>query len=67
MPLTRKPRKRFSGDLVVFLAVLSAVIVLVLLGHCTPQQTAGYTTAATALYAAWSPRPPQDGGPRGHD
>lgn len=63
MPFNRKPRRsRFPSDLIVFFAVLSVVTVLVLVGHSTPQELAGYATAATALYAAWSRRPPQDGG-----
>lgn len=64
MPNNRKPRgPRIPSDLLVFLAVLLVVSVFVLVGHSTPQELAGYATAATVLYAAW--RRPQDGGPKG--
>ncbi|MFD7555183.1 hypothetical protein ACFV9E_11710 [Streptomyces sp. NPDC059835] len=64
MLFNRKSRDpRIPSDLLVFLAVLLVVSVFVLVGHSTPQDLAGYATAATVLYAAW--RRPQDGGPKG--
>ncbi|MFJ9647584.1 hypothetical protein ACWEPM_24380 [Streptomyces sp. NPDC004244] len=51
------------ADFLVFLSVLAVVTVLIVIGHTSPQEMAGYATAATALFAAW--RSPRDGGPRG--
>ncbi|WP_405827085.1 hypothetical protein [Streptomyces sp. NBC_00105] len=57
MPSCRAPRGRFPVDLAVFLAILATGVVLVLVGHVSPEALAGYASALAGLYAAWHHRP----------
>ncbi|MFG2974546.1 hypothetical protein ACGFYY_16335 [Streptomyces sp. NPDC048331] len=57
MPSRRAPRGSFSVDLAVFLAILATGVVLVLVGHVSPEALAGYASALAGLYAAWHHRP----------
>jgi hypothetical protein len=62
MPLNRRLGKHsFSSEGVIFLAVLAVASALVLVGRLSTQELAGFATTATALYAAWWRRPPEDG------
>ncbi|MGW6843855.1 hypothetical protein [Streptomyces sp. NPDC054958] len=57
MPSRRAPRGSFPVDLAVFLAILATGVVLVLVGHVSPEALAGYASALAGLYAAWHHRP----------
>ncbi|MFJ8162351.1 hypothetical protein ACIRBY_15660 [Streptomyces sp. NPDC096136] len=57
MPIRRAPRGSFPVELVVFLAILATGVVLVLVGHVSPEALAGYASALGGLYAAWRHRP----------
>ncbi|MFF4013189.1 hypothetical protein [Streptomyces sp. NPDC001717] len=57
MPIRRAPRGSFPVDLAVFLAILVTGVVLVLVGHVSPEALAGYASAFAGLYAAWHHRP----------
>ncbi|MFD6967712.1 hypothetical protein [Streptomyces sp. NPDC059979] len=57
MPSRRAPRGSFPVDLAVFLAILTTGVVLVLVGHVSPEALAGYASALAGLYAAWHHRP----------
>ncbi|GGS34296.1 hypothetical protein Snoj_01250 [Streptomyces nojiriensis] len=60
MPSRRAPRGSFPVDLAVFLAILATGVVLVLVGHASPEALAGYASALAGLYAAWHHRPRAD-------
>ncbi|WP_152628432.1 hypothetical protein [Streptacidiphilus neutrinimicus] len=45
-------------DAVVYLATLAVGSVLILVGHLSPQDLAGCTTALASLYTAWRHHPP---------
>ncbi len=55
MPSNRTPDRGRHGDLLVFLSILGVGTVLVLVGHVSPQDLAGYTSSLAVLYAAWRP------------
>ncbi|MFE1794033.1 hypothetical protein ACFW7J_37470 [Streptomyces sp. NPDC059525] len=57
MPIRRDPRGSFPVELLVFLAILATGIILILVGHVSPEALAGYASALTGLYAAWHHRP----------
>ncbi|MFF3091822.1 hypothetical protein ACFVRB_43350 [Streptomyces nojiriensis] len=57
MPSRRAPRGSFPVDLAVFLAILATGVILVLVGHVSPEALAGYASALAGLYAAWHHRP----------
>ncbi|MER7828068.1 hypothetical protein ABTX85_36550 [Streptomyces sp. NPDC096097] len=57
MPIRRTPRGSFPVDLAVFLAILATGVVLVLVGHVSPEALAGYASALAGLHAAWHHRP----------
>ncbi|MFJ8013786.1 hypothetical protein [Streptomyces sp. NPDC096339] len=57
MPIRRAPRGSFPVDLAVFLSILATGVVLVLVGHVSPEALAGYASALAGLYAAWHHRP----------
>ncbi|MFH7595281.1 hypothetical protein WDV06_09285 [Streptomyces racemochromogenes] len=53
MPTRRGPRGSFPVELLVFLAILTTGIILILVGHISPEALAGYASALTGLYTAW--------------
>ncbi|GGX98308.1 hypothetical protein [Streptomyces anandii] len=61
--MTRGPKsgRTALGDLVAFLGVLCAGVVLICVGHVSPQALAGVCVALGSLYAAWVHRSRQQG------
>ncbi|WP_328930583.1 hypothetical protein OG429_40280 (plasmid) [Streptomyces sp. NBC_00190] len=57
MPSRPAPRRSFPVDLAVFLAILATGVILVLVGHVSPEALAGYASALAGLYAAYHHRP----------
>ncbi|MEW1635445.1 hypothetical protein AB0469_15370 [Streptomyces sp. NPDC093801] len=49
--------RSFPVELTAFLAILATGVILVLIGHVSPEALAGYASALAGLHAAWHHRP----------